>query len=96
MFGVKKFHQYVYGTRFILETDHKPLTFIFGPKRGLPQMAASRIQRWTVFLSGYDMEIRHIRGVDNGHADSLSRVPLPWICQGQKDGIEDASYLNCI
>lgn len=45
VFGVKKLHQYVYGRNFILETDHKPLTFIFGSKKGLPQMAANRVQR---------------------------------------------------
>ena len=43
--GVKKFHQYVYGRNFELETDHKPLTSILGSKKGLPQMAASRVQR---------------------------------------------------
>ena len=33
VFGVKSFHQYVYGREFELETDHKPLTFIIGPKK---------------------------------------------------------------
>ena len=65
VFGVKTFHQYVYGRNFILETDHKPLTYIFGPKKGIPQLAASRVQRWTVFLAGYDFKIKHIKGQDN-------------------------------
>lgn len=33
VFGVKIFHQYIYGRKFILETDHKPLTYIFGEKK---------------------------------------------------------------
>ena len=74
VFGVKKFHQYVYGRKFQLETDHKPLTYIFGPKKGIPQMAANRVQRWAIFLAGYDFDISHMKGKDNGPADALSRV----------------------
>ena len=74
VFAVKTFHQYVYGRHFILETDHKPLTFIFGSKKGLPQMTAARIQRWAVFLSALDFENRHIKGTSNIVADSLSRA----------------------
>ena len=56
-----------------LETDHKPLTFIFGPKKGLPMMSAARVQRWAIFLTAYDFKIRHISGKSNVVADSLSR-----------------------
>lgn len=71
VYAIKYFHQYVYGRKFILETDHKPLIYIFGPKKGIPQMAASRVQRWAVFLATYDFDIRHIRGKNNAAADSL-------------------------
>ena len=29
IFGVRRFHQFLYGRRFTLVTDHKPLTTIF-------------------------------------------------------------------
>ncbi|XP_073954832.1 uncharacterized protein [Choristoneura fumiferana] len=45
VFGVKRFHQYLYGRRdpFILKTDHKPLLAIFGKKGGISVTTASRL-----------------------------------------------------
>ena len=34
VFGLQKFHQYVYGRKFVLITDNKPLSLILGPKKG--------------------------------------------------------------
>ena len=43
-----KFYQYLYGRRFILVTDHKPLTALSGPKKGTPLLAANRLARWAL------------------------------------------------
>ena len=53
IFGVKKFHRYLYGRKFTLVTDHKPLTTILGSKKGIPSLAAARLQRWAILLSAY-------------------------------------------
>lgn len=45
VYGIKKFHQYLYGCKFILITDHKPLLSILGPTSGIPSLAAARLQR---------------------------------------------------
>ena len=46
VFGVKKFHQYVYGRHFTILADHKPLERVLHPDKMTPPMAAARIQRW--------------------------------------------------
>ena len=59
IFGVKKFHQYLYGRQFILETDHKPLESLFNEKKATPSMAAARIQRWALTLAVYNYTIKY-------------------------------------
>ena len=54
VYGVQKFKQYLLGRKFKLHTDHKPLLSIFHPQRGIPEVAASRLQRWAITLSAYD------------------------------------------
>ena len=76
IFGVKKFHQYLYGRKFTLVTDHKPLTAILGAKKGIPSLAAARLQRWAVLLSAYQYEIQFKSTSDHANADGLSRLPL--------------------
>ena len=54
IFGIKKFHPYIYGRKFTLITDHKPLTTIFSLKFSL---AAARLQGWAIILSAYQYEV---------------------------------------
>ncbi len=39
-------------------------------------MAASRIQRWAIQLSGYQFDIKYRSTDKNGNADALSRLPM--------------------
>lgn len=73
IFATEKFHQYIYGRKFTLRTDHKPLVSIFGPNSGIPVTAASRLQRWAIKLAAYDFKIEYIR-TDHNTADALSRL----------------------
>lgn len=49
---------------------------ILGPKKGIPSLAAARLQRWAVLLSGYSYEIAYKPTAAHGNADGLSRLPL--------------------
>ena len=76
IFGVKKFEQYLLGRKFTLQTDHRSLKRILGPKTELPKLAASRLARWAIELTSFDYEVECVPGKDNHLADTLSRLPL--------------------
>ena len=77
VFGVKRFHCYLYGRSFILSSDHKPLTSLFSKEKSIPVQASARIQRWALTLGMYEYELIHKSGSSHGNADALSRLPLP-------------------
>ena len=77
MVGVKKFHHYLFGRKFTICFNHKPLQHLFSESRSIPQMASARIQRWALTLSAYDYNIVYRLGTEMANADSLSRLPLP-------------------
>ena len=66
--GVEKFRKYLYGVELLLETDHKPLSYMQTAKVLNP-----RIMRWAMKLQPYRFKIVAIRGRDNLGADYLSR-----------------------
>ena len=88
IFGVKKFHQYVYGRPFQIIPDHKPLLGLLHEHKGIPSMAASRIQRWAIILSAYNYKLIFKSGHKHGNADSMSRLPF------QSDDCEESSVLE--
>ena len=54
---------------FIIETDHKNLTYWKEPKK-----LVGRTAHWHEKLQDYNFKIVHIPGKDNGPADALSRM----------------------
>ncbi|XP_022805757.1 uncharacterized protein K02A2.6-like [Stylophora pistillata] len=53
----------------------RPLTLLLGPKRGIPVLAASRLQSWAIQLSAYQYDIEYRASKDHANADALSRLP---------------------
>ena len=77
IFGIKRFHQYLYGHHFKILSDHEPLQHLFNEHAATPPLASARIQRWALILGAYDYEITYKSGAEHGNADMLSRLPLP-------------------
>lgn len=70
-FGCERFHQYVYGQRVVVETDHKPLESIFlKPLEKCPL----RLQRMRTKLQCYDIIVKYKPGSKLYVADTLSRA----------------------
>ncbi|CAI2321053.1 unnamed protein product [Caenorhabditis sp. 36 PRJEB53466] len=74
IFAVKRFHKYLFGRKFLLRTDHKPLLSIFGSKKGIPVHSQNRLVRWSTILLAYDFVIEYVKTDDFGQADALSRM----------------------
>ena len=49
IFGVRRFHQYLYGRGFTLVTDHRPLCKILGEKESIPplQLQGCNVGNWS-------------------------------------------------
>ena len=74
VFGVKRFHKYVFGRHFILANDHKPLLSLFNKKNSITSMASPRIQRWALTLAIYEYTFKYVPGNTIPHVDALSRL----------------------
>ena len=77
IFGIKRFHDYLFGRHFELVTDHKPLLGLLKEDRATSPHASSRIKRWSLFLSSYEYSLVFRNTTAHANADALSRLPLP-------------------
>ena len=72
VFGCKRFHTYVYASKFTIESDHKPLEMISAKNI---TCAPPRLQRMFLEVQGYDFNIKYRPGKEIMLADGLSRLP---------------------
>ena len=71
VYGIKKFHHYLYGRRFVVECDHKPLHHIH--KKNL-SLAPPRLRGMLRAVADYDYTLQHRPGREMVLPDALSRM----------------------
>ena len=76
VFAINKFEKFLLGRKFVLRTDHRPLTHIFNPSSTISKTSNARLVRWSLLLSSFDYQIEFIAGNRNNQADFLSRLPI--------------------
>lgn len=69
--GIQFFRPYLFGRRFTVVTDHRPLVALFSHKN-----PSSKLTRIRLELSDYDFDIIYKKGANNTNADALSRLEL--------------------
>ncbi|GKC92481.1 putative reverse transcriptase domain-containing protein, partial [Tanacetum coccineum] len=68
VFALRLWRHYLYGTKYVVFTDHKNIQYILNQKE-----LNLRKRRWIELLSDYDCKIRYHPGKANVVADALSR-----------------------
>lgn len=71
VWATKYFRPYLFGRKFKIITDHKPLTWLFSLKE-----PNSKLVRWRLRLEEFDYEIVYKKGKQNTNADALSRIEI--------------------
>lgn len=71
VWATKYFRPYLYGQKFNIITDHKPLQWLFSLKD-----PSSKLLRWRIKLEEFDYQIIYKKGKLNTNADALSRVEI--------------------
>jgi hypothetical protein len=75
VWGLERFHYFIYGKSCTIHTDHKPLEAIF--KKKLSSCPA-RLQGFVLRALKYDVTVKYVKGAEVPIADALSRVsPQP-------------------
>ena len=69
IYAIKHFRPYIYGNKFEIRTDHKPLLWL-RQKNDLNR----KLLRWKLELEEFEFDIKYKKGTTNSNADSLSRI----------------------
>ena len=76
IFGVSKFHKYIYGREFTIITDHKLLLGLLEKDHAISPTVRTREKRWPLVLANYRYQLVYKPCSNISSADGLSRLPV--------------------
>lgn len=80
IWSIKIFNAHLYGNKFTLITDYKPLTFMKSTENN------SRIVRWRLELENFDYVVKYKEGKVNDVADALRKKTNYYSCRPFQQG----------
>ena len=93
-FGCARCHQYIYGTKVLVETDHKSLIPLF--KKPLSDCPL-RVQKMLMRLQRYSLDVQYVPGKKMVVPDTLSRATEKSEFQSDRDLVRDVQlYVNTV
>ena len=81
--AIMHFRPYLYGTHFLVKTDHRPLTYLFSMKN-----PSSKLTRIRLDLEEFDFVVEYLRGKENFVADALSRITIEDLKNLNKENVK--------
>ena len=93
VFACERFNDFLYGQRFTVENDHKPLKDIF--KKPVLK-SPPRIQRFLLRLQKYQFSMNYTPGKDMVVADTLSRAYLTGTSAPEIDPSDMTRYVHFV
>ena len=67
---------------------------ILGSKKGLPTLAAARLQRWAILLAAYQYDLEFRGTAQHCNANGFSGLPLPTCETGEDPTAVNAAIFN--
>lgn len=90
-YACRKFHNYIWGKKIVIHSDHLPLMSIF--RKNIAQIVSDRIVRMRLSLLKYDLDVQYLPGKQMFIADLLSRNCLSTTYNNE---IEVTGYIHNI
>ena len=69
---MERARQFLLDQKFLSNSDHKPLEFIFNPQKELPKVTLLYILRWAIKLMTFNFYIEYVKGSTILYVDALS------------------------